>query len=97
MYVIGQLGNPGSKFPSNYRRNFDEVFQPWSYWDRFVLRFVRRLLLNGTIAVEPTMDPADVARGRIYRVSSSQRQCPIHDHHGDQDALPRPRVIVSVR
>jgi NAD(P)-dependent dehydrogenase (short-subunit alcohol dehydrogenase family) len=29
-------------------------------------------------------------------VPPSQCQCPIHDRHGDQNALPRPRLVVSV-
>ena len=45
---------------------------------------------NGTIAVEPTMDPARrCARRRVYGVSPPRRQRPIHDRHGDQDALHR--------
>ena len=36
------------------------------------------------------------ARRRLYGVPPSRRQCPIHDGHGDQDALHRPRLMASV-
>jgi NAD(P)-dependent dehydrogenase (short-subunit alcohol dehydrogenase family) len=49
---------------------------------------------NGTIAVEPTMDAADVARAVVYMASLPlDANVPIHDCHGDQDALHRPRLM----
>ncbi len=49
---------------------------------------------NGEIAIEPLMDVGHVGqRGRAHGRPAARRQRPVHDDHGDEDALRRARLM----
>ena len=49
---------------------------------------------NGQIAVEPLMDVAHVASAvRLHGEPAARRERAVHDHHGDEDAVRRQRLV----
>jgi NAD(P)-dependent dehydrogenase (short-subunit alcohol dehydrogenase family) len=53
------------------------------------------LQADGRTMPEPRFDVESVARGRLHGQSASRRQRPVHDGHGDQDAVRRPRLMLG--
>ena len=48
---------------------------------------------DGRMAVEARMDPDHVANAVVYMAEpAARRERPLHDRHGDQDAVRRPRL-----
>ena len=47
---------------------------------------------DGSTRVEPLMDVATSRRGGLHGEPAARCQRPVHDHHGDQDAVHRPRL-----
>ena len=51
---------------------------------------------NGDVILEPRMDVKHVGgRGPLHGQPAAGRERPVHDHHGDQYAVHRPRIRES--